>query len=126
MAERALHTRLHADAVDAYDTLHARIPQDLLDALQQAGVRDWRIWRSGRDVFHLVDADDYTAMRHHLRDHPANVAWQAQVAPLQSVRDDYSGDDDGLPLVWSMAGQVAEARRLGGAADAADRYGGGC
>jgi L-rhamnose mutarotase len=108
VAERALHTRLHPEAVDAYDALHARIPEDLLAALTEAGVRDWRIWRSGCDVFHLVDADDYTAMRHHLRDHPANLAWQAQVTPLQSVRDDYSGNDDGLPMVWSLAEQLAE------------------
>ena len=106
--ERALHTRLHADATEAYDALHARVPEDLLVALREAGVRDWRIWRSGRDVFHLVDCDDYAAMRAHLRDHPANIAWQQQVTPLQSTPDDYSGDDDGLPFVWSLAQQVAE------------------
>lgn len=108
MVERALHTRLHADATEAYDTLHARVPDDLLQALKDAGVRDWRIWRDGRDVFHVVDCDDYAAMREHLRDHPANIAWQAQVTPLQSTPDDYSGNDDGLPFVWSFARQYAE------------------
>ena len=111
--ERALHTRLHEDATEAYDRLHARVPEDLLVALQEAGVRDWRIWRHGRDVFHLVDCDDYAAMRAYLREHPANIAWQQQVEPLQSTPDDYSGDDDGLPFVWSLARQVAES---GGAA----------
>ena len=101
--------RLHADATEAYDTLHARVPDDLLAALKEAGVRDWRIWRDGRDVFHVVDCDDYAAMREHLRDHPANLAWQAQVTPLQSTPDDYSGNDDGLPFVWSFARQYAEA-----------------
>lgn len=105
MVEKALHTRLRAGSEAAYDRLHARVPDDLLAALEQAGVRDWRIWRSGRDVFHLVDVDDYAAMREFLRDHPANVAWQAQVTPLQSTPDDYSGDDDGLPPVWTLAKQ---------------------
>ncbi|WP_369054812.1 L-rhamnose mutarotase [Kineococcus terrestris] len=105
MVEKALHTRLHADAVEAYDALHAAVPDDLVEALTTAGVRDWRIWRSGRDVFHLVDVDDYAAMREALREHPANVAWQARVTPLQSTPDDYSGDDDGLPAVWSLAAQ---------------------
>jgi L-rhamnose mutarotase len=109
--ERALHTRLHPDATEAYDALHARVPDDLLAALKEAGVRDWRIWRDGQDVFHLVDCDDYAAMRERLRDHPANVAWQAQVTPMQSTPDDYSGQDDGLPFVWSFAQQWAESGR---------------
>jgi L-rhamnose mutarotase len=103
--ERTLHTRLHEDALEAYDQLHAEVPADLLQALADAGVRDWRIWRDGRDVFHWLDVEDYQVMREKLRDHPANVAWQARVTPLQSTPDDYSGDDDGLPFVWSFRQQ---------------------
>jgi L-rhamnose mutarotase len=47
-------------------------------------------------------------MRAHLRDHPANIAWQARVTPLQSLPDDYSGDDDGLPFVWSLVDQLGD------------------
>lgn len=103
--ERTLHTRLHEDAVEDYDRLHARVPDDLLQALADAGVRDWRIWRDGCDVFHWLDVEDYQAMREHLRDHPANLAWQARVTALQATPDDYSGDDDGLPFVWSFRAQ---------------------
>src|SRR5204863_9322394 len=111
--ERALHTRLKAGAEDAYDELHARVPDDLAVALRDAGVRDWRIWRDGLDVFHLVDVEDYVAMRACLRDHPANVAWQARVTPLQSLPDDYSGEDDGLASVWSLAAQPRGSTREG-------------
>jgi L-rhamnose mutarotase len=104
--QRALHTRLKEGAGEAYDALHARVPDDLAAALREAGVRDWRIWRSGLDVFHVVDVEDYAAMRARLRDHPANIAWQAQVTPLQSVPDDYSGGDEGLPFVWSLSDQL--------------------
>lgn len=104
-----LHTRLHPDALDAYDALHATVPADLLAALSDAGVRDWRIWRDGQDVFHLLDVADYAAMRAALRDHPANVAWQARVTPLQEVPDDYSGTDTGLRFVWSFTDQLAAA-----------------
>ena len=107
--ERALHTRLREGAAEAYDELHARIPDDLAAALRGAGVRDWRIWRDGLDVFHLVDVEDYAAMRAYLRDHPANVAWQARVTPLQSLPDDYSGEDDGLPWVWGLSAQLGES-----------------
>ena len=68
-------------------------------ALREHGVSDWRIWRDGRHVFHLVEVDDYQAMRAALRDHPANVAWQEPVGPLFDVPDNY-GDADpvGLPV----------------------------
>jgi L-rhamnose mutarotase len=107
--ERALYTRLREGAEDAYDELHARVPDDLADALREAGVRDWRIWRAGLDVFHLVDVEDYRAMRAFLREHPANLAWQARVTGLQSLPDDYSGEDDGLLPVWSLSAQLANS-----------------
>ena len=108
MPEIALHTRLRADSVADYERLHASVPADLMTALRSAGVRDWRIWRDGTDLFHLVDVVDYHAMRDYLRDHPANVTWQGQVGPLHEVADDYSGADDGVPLLWSFAGQLAD------------------
>ncbi len=67
-----------------------------------AGVHQWRIWRDGRDLFHVVDCDDYKAMRAALRDHPANIPWQARMAELLEVEDDYSGRDSGMRAVWSL------------------------
>lgn len=98
----ALHTRLKADLESEYERVHAVIPSDLDSALREAGVRSWRIWRSGRDLFHLVEVDDYAAMRVQLRDHPANIPWQARMAELLEVEDDYSGNDSGIPLVWAL------------------------
>ncbi len=74
-------------------------------------MRDWRIWRDGRDVFHWLDVEDYQAMRAHLSEHPANIAWQSRVSPLQSTPDDYSGNDEGLPFVWSFREQRAAAHQ---------------
>ncbi len=96
----ALHTRLKHGAVQEYTDAHAGIPAELLVSLKEAGVRNWRIWRSGLDLFHLVD--DYRAMRHALAGHPANVPWQARMAELLEVQDDYSGNDSGIPLVWEL------------------------
>jgi L-rhamnose mutarotase len=62
-------------------------------ALRAAGVHDWRIWRDGQDLFHLVTVEDYKAMRHALAEHPANVAWQATVGPLH---------DEGIRFVWGL------------------------
>jgi L-rhamnose mutarotase len=41
-------------------------------------------------------------MRKLLADHPANIPWQARMAELLEVQDDYSGDDSGIPLVWTL------------------------
>ena len=107
MPQIALHTALNAGRETDYDAIHRSIPPELAAALIDNGVSDWRIWRAGQHVFHVVDVRDYRAMRAALRDLPANVAWQEQIAPLFEVADDYAGDDDGLPFVWSLSGQIA-------------------
>lgn len=103
MAERiALHTRLKAGRELDYERIHARVPDELDERLRAAGVHGWSIWRSGRDLFHLVEVDDYAAMRRMLADDPVNLVWQGRMAELLEVEDDYSGDDHGLPLVWML------------------------
>ncbi|WBB67927.1 L-rhamnose mutarotase [Micromonospora sp. WMMD812] len=98
----ALHTRLRPGSESEYDDVHATIPVELAAAIRTAGVHGWWIWRDGRDLFHLVEVEDYQRMRHELRDHPVNVAWQARMARLLDVPDDYSGTDSGLCLVWAL------------------------
>jgi L-rhamnose mutarotase len=106
----ALHTVLKSGRESDYDAVHRTISTELAAALVENGVSDWRIWRDGRHVFHLVDVRDYRAMRAGLRDLPVNVAWQEQIAPLFEVADDYTGEDDGLPLVWSLNDQISGGR----------------
>ncbi|MDP9906978.1 L-rhamnose mutarotase [Arthrobacter bambusae] len=98
----ALHTRLKPGAEQDYAEAHAGIPAELVAALKEAGVGNWRIWRSGQELFHLVEVEDYQAMRRALADHPANVPWQARMSEMLEVQDDYSGNDSGIPLVWEL------------------------
>lgn len=102
MERIALHTRLKKGREDDYDRIHATIPPELDAALREAGVHSWRIWRDGQDLFHVVEVEDYKAMRHALADHPANVPWQARMAELLEVQDDYSGNDSGLHKIWEL------------------------
>lgn len=104
----ALHTRLAPGKEADYDRIHAVIPPELDAALRAAGVLDWRIWRSGLDLFHVVDCEDYAAMRAFLREHPANVPWQARMGELLDVPDDYSGGDSGIPQVWQLPAEPVE------------------
>jgi L-rhamnose mutarotase len=102
MERIALHTTLRPGKEEEYERVHAVIPVELDAALREAGVRTWRIWRDGRDLFHVIEVDDYEAMRRGLRDHPANVPWQQRMSELLDVPDDYSGQDRGLRLVWEL------------------------
>jgi L-rhamnose mutarotase len=98
----ALHTRLKPGRETEYEQVHAVIPRDLEVALRDAGVTSWAIFRDGLDLFHVLEVEDYQAMRHALRDHPANVPWQERMSQLLAVEDDYSGADTGLKLVWEL------------------------
>ncbi|KFG01214.1 L-rhamnose mutarotase [Streptomyces europaeiscabiei] len=100
----ALHTRVRADRVEEYDAAHREVPEELTTAIRAAGVSEWTIWRSGTDLFHLLEVEDYAAMIAELEKLPVNIAWQARMADLLDVVHDYSasGSDAGLPVVWEL------------------------
>jgi L-rhamnose mutarotase len=58
MERIALHTRLKPGRQQEYEDVHAVIPSELDAALREAGVTNWRIWRGGQDLFHLVECED--------------------------------------------------------------------
>jgi len=98
----ALHTQLKPGREADYEAVHAVVPDELDVALRAAGVHSWRIWRSGRDLFHVVEVEDYAHMREFLASHPANIPWQARMAELLEVQDDYSGSESRVNLVWAL------------------------
>ena len=99
-------TRLRAGREDDYERAHASIPPALVERLRAAGVANWSIWRDGQDLIHLIEVSDYRSMRRSLADDPVNADWQAVINPLLEADDDYSGNDDGVPLVWTLEGQA--------------------
>ncbi|MGW6963283.1 L-rhamnose mutarotase [Streptomyces zaomyceticus] len=100
----ALHTRVRADRIAAYEEAHREVPAELTRAIRAAGCASWTIWRSGTDLFHLLDCEDYARLLAELEKLPVNVAWQARMAELLEVVHDYSGDgaDAGLPVAWEL------------------------
>jgi L-rhamnose mutarotase len=101
-----LHTILKEGRGSDYDEIHEVIPGDVAHALRENGVRDWRIWRDGRQVFHVVEVADYASMRAEMASLPANVAWQGRVAPLFEKPDDYGATGSGMTPLWSLAAQL--------------------
>ncbi|MFE7073975.1 L-rhamnose mutarotase [Streptomyces sp. NPDC057620] len=100
----ALHTKVRADRIDAYEAAHRQVPTELTDAIRAAGATSWTIWRSGRDLFHLLECEDYARLLAELEQLPVNIAWQARMAQLLDVVHDYSaeGSEAGLPVVWEL------------------------
>ena len=100
----ALHTRVRADRIDEYEAAHRAVPPELTEAIRAGGAESWTIWRSGTDLFHVIECDDYPALLAHLNAQPANTAWQARMAELLDVVHDYSaaGSAAALPVVWEL------------------------
>ncbi|MCQ4079846.1 L-rhamnose mutarotase [Streptomyces sp. RB6PN25] len=100
----ALHTKVRADRIEEYEAAHREVPAELVAAIRAAGARSWTIWRSGTDLFHLLEVDDYAGLIARLRELPVNVAWQARMGELLDVAHDYSSDGAHapLPVVWEL------------------------
>ena len=100
----ALHTKVRAELVAEYDAAHREVPAELVAAIRAAGATSWTIWRSGTDLFHVLECEDYARMLAELNKLPVNIAWQARMAELLDVVHDYSaeGAGAGLPVVWEL------------------------
>jgi L-rhamnose mutarotase len=100
----ALHTKVRANRITEYEAAHREVPKELAAAIRAAGATSWTIWRSGTDLFHLLECEDYARLLAELKELPVNVAWQARMAELLDVVHDYSdeGAEAGLPVVWEL------------------------
>jgi L-rhamnose mutarotase len=100
----ALHTRVRADRIAEYEAAHRAVPAELTAAIRSAGAKSWTIWRSGTDLFHVIECADYPALLADLSAQPVNTAWQARMAELLDVAHDYSasGANAALPVVWEL------------------------
>ncbi|GGV74613.1 hypothetical protein GCM10015535_03640 [Streptomyces gelaticus] len=100
----ALHTKVRADRIEEYEAAHREVPAELTAAIRAAGATSWTIWRSGTDLFHVIDCEDYAALLAELEQLPVNVAWQARMDELLDVAHDYSADGAGagLQVAWEL------------------------
>ncbi|MFD5190725.1 L-rhamnose mutarotase [Streptomyces sp. NPDC058357] len=100
----ALHTKVRADRIEEYEAAHREVPAELTAAIRAAGATSWTIWRSGTDLFHVIECEDYAVLLAELEQLPVNVAWQARMDELLDVAHDYSADgaEAGLPVAWEL------------------------
>ncbi len=105
----ALHSIIREGAEAEYEKTHEAVPQGLIDSFDRFGIRSWTIWRSGRDLFHVVVADDYDA---------ADALLASDCTSLIGLRgpfvDRFVGGQDGgggpLRQVWDFESQKRRGR----------------
>lgn len=100
----ALHTRVHPDRIEEYEAAHREVPEELTAAIRAGGATSWSIHRSGQDLFHIIECEDYDRLIAHVGAQQVNTAWQERMTGLLEVVHDYSGGaaDATLPLVWDL------------------------
>lgn len=103
----ALHSVIVEGAIDDYRSHHARIPEGLRDLFGVAGIEDWTIWRSGRNLFHLVECDDFEAAMRVVNASSVNDEWQADIGRFVEGFYGPDGEDGSTPIeqVWALAAQ---------------------
>jgi L-rhamnose mutarotase len=90
-----------------YDAAHERVPSDLVSSFARVGIREWTIWRSGDQLFHVVDCDDFVGAMNTLVDDPANQRWQAAIGPFIDHFITRGDGPQGMTLarIWDLADQ---------------------
>jgi L-rhamnose mutarotase len=102
MTEFALHTMLKPGMEDAYERAHADQPPEMTETLRAAGVTDWRIWRAGLNLFHLVEVRDIGEMNARLAASEVNATWDHTMSEFLAVAPDWKDHEAGIPLVWQL------------------------
>ena len=94
-------TRLLPGKEDEYTRVHRRLPEPVAAALRSAGVVQWRIWRDGLDLFHMIETT------HGIEEMGRRMSLLGAVDPdwddlIATMVDPAEGTQADLPLVWGM------------------------
>jgi L-rhamnose mutarotase len=87
MTQRAafiLHVK--PDRIDDYVEAHGNVWPEMLQALRDAGIRNYSIFRSGTDVFGYFESDDLERASAYMALQEVNARWQDTMAELLEQR----------------------------------------
>ena len=78
--------RVRPDKIDEYVEAHRSVWPDMLQALKDAGIRNYSIFRDGNQVFGYFEADDLEQAAGHLAAQEVCTRWQDAMAGLLEER----------------------------------------
>ena len=79
-----LHVR--PDKIDEYVEAHRNVCPEMLQALRNAGIRNYSIFRAGHHVFGYFESDDPDAAARYLEAQEVSTRWQDAMASLLEER----------------------------------------
>jgi L-rhamnose mutarotase len=69
------------------------------------GVHEWRIWRRGLDLFHLVIAEDYELFVNTPVTNEVAAGWGALMSEFLALNNDF-GASNRMTQVWALKDQL--------------------
>jgi L-rhamnose mutarotase len=78
--------RVRPDKIDEYVDAHANVWPEMRQALRDAGIRNYSIFRDGNQVFGYFESDDLERAAAYLDVHEVNTRWQDAMAALLEER----------------------------------------
>jgi L-rhamnose mutarotase len=85
--------QVRPDRIDEYIEAHRSVWPELLDAIREAGIRNYTIFRRGNEMFGYFESDDLEEAGRYLAGQEVNERWQDAMAELLEERV----PDDGPP-----------------------------
>ncbi len=82
---------VRADKTEEYVRAHREVWPEMLDALRNAGVRNYTIFRQGNQMFGYFEADDLAAAGRYLAAQDVSARWQDAMAEFLEERVPDSG-----------------------------------
>ena len=75
---------------EEYLRRHDEIWPEMLQALREAGIRNYSIFRHGLDLFGYFETDDLEATKAYLAENEVNARWAEYMAPIMKIEIDPS------------------------------------
>ena len=87
MTQRAAFVlQVKPDRIDEYVEAHRNVWPEMLQALRDAGIRNYSIFRSGTEMFGYFESDDLERAGAYMADQDVNDRWQDAMAELLEQR----------------------------------------
>jgi L-rhamnose mutarotase len=78
--------KVRPDRIDEYVEAHRAVWPEMLDALREAGIRNYSIFRHGNEMFGYFESDDLDAAGRFMASQEVNARWQDAMAALLEER----------------------------------------
>jgi L-rhamnose mutarotase len=78
--------RVKPDRVDEYVLAHREVWPEMLEALKDAGIRNYTIFRAGNEMFGYFETDDLARAETYLSEQDVNARWQDAMADFLEER----------------------------------------